>query len=59
MFLVTASLFDELDVVELNLMDACVGIATAPRNGDRGIEVTTDLHQPGSKSQEAPLLTNE
>jgi MFS family permease len=35
------------------------GIATAPRNGDRGIEVTTDLHQPGSKSQEAPLLTNE
>jgi hypothetical protein len=58
-FLVTASLFDELDVVELNLIDACVGIAVAPRNGDRGIEVTPDLHQPGSKSQEAPLLTNE
>ncbi|CAK9865801.1 unnamed protein product [Sphagnum jensenii] len=35
------------------------GIAIAPRNGDRGIEVTPDLHQPGSKSQEAPLLTNE
>ncbi|CAM6039674.1 unnamed protein product [Sphagnum compactum] len=35
------------------------GIAITPRNGDRGIEVTPDLHQPGSKSQEAPLLTNE
>jgi hypothetical protein len=57
--LVTTSLFDELDAVGLNLINAYVGIAIAPINGDSGIEVIPDLDQPGSKSQEAPLLTND
>jgi hypothetical protein len=56
--LVTTSLFDELDAVGLNLINACVGIAIAPINGNSGIEVILDLDQPGSKSKEAPLLTN-
>jgi hypothetical protein len=34
------------------------GIAIAPINGNSGIEVILDLDQPGSKSKEAPLLTN-
>jgi hypothetical protein len=58
-FLVTTSLFDELDAVGLNLVNACVRIAIAAINGNSGIEVILDLDQPGSKSQEAPLLTNE